>query len=182
MKRAPKLLDLEELMNYAAHALASRAQSLNELRNRLKRRAARQEDVAEVLSRLKQGGYLNDARFADAFANWRRDNRGLGKARVMRDLMARRVAPAVARKAVDAAYAEVDELSLIESFLERKYREKNLSALLSEEKQLASAYRKLRGAGFTAGNSIRILKRYAARADDLEALEDQTDTAQPPGE
>src|SRR5258708_24220576 len=46
-------------------------------------------------SRLKQAGVLNDRRFADSFVNWRRENQGFGKARVMRDLMARRVAPAV---------------------------------------------------------------------------------------
>lgn len=176
MKRAPKLLDSEGLMNYAAHALASRAQSLNELRDRLKRRAAQQEDVPEVISRLKQAGFLNDSRFADSFANWRRENRGLGKARVLHDLLTRRVAPAVARKAVEAAYAEADELALIESFLERKYRGKNLGALLNEDKHLASAYRKLRGAGFSAGNSIRVLKRYAAQAESLEGMEDQPDT------
>jgi regulatory protein len=166
--RPPKLLDLEGLMNYAAQALSARALSLNELRTRLRRRAARQEDVSEVVSRLKQAGVLDDRRFADAFANWRRDNQGLGKARVLRDLMARRVAPAVARQAVDDAYSQADEVALIESFLERKYRGRNLGELLGERKNLASAYRRLRMAGFSAGNSIRVLKRYAADAERLE--------------
>ncbi len=71
-----KLLDREGLMNYAAQALAARAQSLNELRTRLKRRAARPEDVEEVIARLKEAGLLNDRKFADSFANWRRENRG----------------------------------------------------------------------------------------------------------
>ena len=170
MKAKP--LDLDGLMNYAARALASRAQSLNELRTRLKRRAARQEDVAEVVSRLKGAGYLDDRRFADSFANWRRENQGLGKARVVRDLMARRVAPAVAQKAVDQAYAQTDETGLIENFLSRKYRGKNLGQLLQDRKALASAYRKLRAAGFSAANSIRALKRYAAEAEQLEEIED----------
>ena len=159
-------------MSYAARALAARAQSSSELRTRLKRRAARQQDVEEVLSRLKQSGYLNDRRFADSFANWRRENQGFGKTRVMRDLMARRVAPAVAQQAVHAAYQETDEVAMIEKFLERKYRGKDLGALLAEEKHLASAFRKLRAAGFGAGNSIRVLKRYAEQADRLEEMED----------
>jgi len=57
---------------------------------------------------------------------------------------------------------------VIEQFLARKYRGKNLAELLAEEKHLASAYRRLRTAGFGAGNSIRVLKRYAAQADLLE--------------
>jgi len=168
--RPPKLLDREGLMNYAARALTSRALSLNELRDRLKRRAARKEDVPEVIAHLKEAGYLNDRKLADSFANWRRENQGFGKNRVMSDLMARRIAPAVAKQAVETAYAGVDEVALIENFLTRKYRGKNLGELLSEQKTLASAFRRLRGAGFSPGNSIRVLKRYAADADGLEEM------------
>jgi len=158
-------------MAYAAQALASRAQSSSELREKLRRRAERREDVDEVLRRLKDAGYLNDKRFAESFAAWRRENAGFGKTRVLRDLMARRVAPSLAIQTAEAAYRQVDEIAMIEKFLERKYRGKNLGALLAEEKHLASAYRKLRAAGFSTGNSIRVLKRYAAEADRLEEME-----------
>src|SRR5258708_2631057 len=88
----------------------------------------------------------------------------------LRRRAARRVAPAVAKKAAETAYRAVDEIALIENFLARKYRGKNLGALLAEEKHLASAYRKLRTAGFSFGNSIRVLKRYAAEAERLEDM------------
>jgi regulatory protein len=172
--RTPAKLDLEGLLNYAGRSLAQRAQSLGEVRTRLKLRAERKEDVAEAINRLKEAGFLNDRKFADSFANWRRDNQGLGQARVMRDLLTRRVAPAVAKQAVQAAYSGVDETSLIESFLARKYRGKDLGQLLTEEKNLSAAYRKLHAAGFSSGNSIRVLKRYAAQAERLESLEDES--------
>ena len=170
----PRLLPLEELMEYAGRTLASRAQSSGELRVKLRRRAERKEDVDVVLGRLKDSGYLNDKRFAESFASWRKENNSFGKTRVMRDLMARRVAPAVAKQAAETAYKSVDEIALIEKFLERKYRGKDLGALLQEEKNLASAYRKLRTAGFGMGNAIRVLKRYAAEAEKLEEMEDGT--------
>jgi regulatory protein len=173
--RPPKLLDREGLMNYAARALTSRALSLNELRDRLKRRATKQDDVAEVIASLKEAGFLNDRKLAESFATWRRENQGLGKARVMSDLMARRIAPAVAKQAVESAYSGVDEVGMIESFLARKYRGKNLGELLGVEKNLASAFRRLRGAGFSAGNSIRVLKRYAAEAERLEEIDETED-------
>jgi len=171
--RKPKPLDRDALMEYAARSLSARAQSMSELRTRLQRRAERKEDADAVIARLKQAGLLNDRQFADSFANWRRENQGFGKARVVRDLMARRVAPAVAAQAVTAAFQESDEIEMIERYLERKYRGKNLGALLAEEKHLASAFRRLRGAGFTAGNSIRVLKRYAAEAERLEELDER---------
>ena len=45
-------------------------------------------------------------------------------------------------------------------------------ALLQEQKNLASVFRKLRGAGFSTGNSIRVLKCYAAEAERLEEIEE----------
>jgi len=175
--RTPKPLDLEGLMNYAARALSARAYTVSELKTRLKKRAVRQEDVEAVLGRLKDAGMVNDRRFAGSFADWRRESQGIGKARVMRDLMARRVAPAVAKEAVEASFEGIDETAMIEAFLKRKYRGKDLGALLQVDKELASAFRKLRGAGFSTGNSIRALKRYAAEAERLEELGDDVEQA-----
>jgi regulatory protein len=60
---------------------------------------------------------------------------------------------------------------LIEDFLKRKYRGKQLGAFLAEEKNLAGAYRRLRYAGFSSGASIRVLKRFAGQPEVLDALE-----------
>lgn len=171
VSRRARPLDFDGLMDYAARALSARAQSSSEIREKLKRRAARAADVEQVIGRLKDAGFLNDQRFAESFAAWRKENEGYGKTRVVRDLMARRVAPALAIKAGEAAYAAADEIAMIENFLKKKYRGKDLGALLQEEKHLASAFRKLRGAGFSAANSIRVLKRYAAEAERLEEME-----------
>lgn len=173
----PKPLDLSGLLEYSARTLSIRAQTASELREKLRRRAGKREDVEEVLGKLKEAGILNDRHFAEAFASWRRDNDGFGKTRVLRDLLSRRVSPDIAKEAADSVYAETDETVLIQQFLARKFRGKNLGVLLEREnpdrdKNLASAYRKLRTAGFSAGNSIRVLKRYAADADRLEEIEE----------
>jgi regulatory protein len=169
----PKPLDANGLMNFAAQALSARALTISELREKLKRRAADPSDIDPVLAQLKEAGYLNDQRFAETYASWRRDDGGFGKTRVLRDLMARRVAPAVAKQAAEAAYKGSDEVAMIEAFLARKYRGKDLGALLQEQKNLASAYRKLRTSGFSTGNSVRVLKRYAEQAELLEESEEE---------
>ena len=149
----------------------------SELREKLRKKAANRDDVDQVLAKLKELGYVNDQKFAESFATWQRDYQGMGKTRVVRDLMARRVAPALAKQAVDDAFREADETAMIQSFLDRKYRGKNLAALLSRgnpdhDKNLASAYRKLRTAGFGTGNSIRVLKKYSSEAELLEGSEE----------
>jgi len=167
-RKPPPPLDVAGLLAYSARVLSARAQTISELRQKLSRRAADRGDVDEVIRRLKENGYLNDQRFAESFANWRRDNEGYGKTRVVRDLMARRVAPELAKKTAEAAYSGTDETALIQHFLERKFRGKNLGTLLQDPKHLSSAFRRLRTAGFSAGGSIRVLKRYAAEAERLE--------------
>jgi regulatory protein len=172
-RNKPKPLDVEGLLAYSARILTSRAQTVSELRQKLTRRAAERGDVDEVLRRLTDNGYLNDQRFAESFANWRRDNEGFGQTRVVRDLLARRVAPEVAKRAAETAYSSTDEVALIEQYLKRKFRGKDLAALFREEKHLAAGFRRLRAAGFSAGNSIKVLKRFATNSENLDALEEE---------
>jgi len=158
-------------MNLALRALGGRAYSIGELAEKLRRRAEHAADVDAVLKKLKEAGYLDDRRFAENFAAARLENEGLGKMRVLRDLRQRRVAGALAEKVTEQAYRDTNESDLIEQFLKRKYRGKKLGTFLREEKNLAAAFRRLRYAGFSAGASIRVLKRYAQEPEVLDALE-----------
>jgi regulatory protein len=170
-RRTPKRLEKAALWNYALRVLGGRAHSVSELRDKLSRRAERQADVDDALSRLKEYGYLDDKRLAESYAASRRDNEGHGRQRVLSDLRGKHVAPAVAERAVSAAYREVDEIRLIEGFLQRKYRNIVLKEYLADRRHLASAYRRLRLAGFGSSRAIEVLKRYAEEAEALDALE-----------
>jgi len=161
-QRARPRLDENALFEYAVEALAARAHSSAELRRKLRARAERAGDVARVVARLKECGYLSDRRFAETLASARLHNQGFGKTRVLRELRERRVAPAVAEKAVREAYAEVDETVLIEQYVERRILRAGRGGRLRDEKELASAYRKLLRAGFSHSNALRVLKRFAA--------------------
>ena len=95
--------------------------------------------------------------------------------RVLRDLRQRRVAPKLAEQVTEQTYEKTDEANLIEEFLRRKYRGKELGAFFREEKNLAAAFRRLRYAGFSSGQSIRVLKRFANQPEVLDALESEED-------
>lgn len=170
--RAPRKLAAMALFDYALRLLGGQARSVAELREKLAARAERPEDVSAILARLRQSGYLDDRRFAENYAAARRDNQGLGQERVLRDLRRRRVAPRLAEAAVRAAYRDSDEIRLIEQYLQRKYRGIPLEEYLAEPKHLAAAYRRLRGAGFSGGNIVRVLTRLGGDADWLAAAEE----------
>ena len=171
-QRKARRLDESGLWNYALRVLSARAYSTDELRDKLRRRANRAGDVTTVLKRLREYGYLDDRKFAETFASARLDNQGLGKARVLRDLQRKRVPRAVAEQAVGDVFEGTDEIGLIEAYLKRKLRRTDLPAYLSTPKNLAAAYRRLRYAGFSADNSIRVLKRYSRQAEQLDGAEE----------
>src|SRR5579883_620614 len=177
--RKPKLLPRDKLFEYALRALAGRAHSTGEVKQKLERRAEGAEDVEAVLKRLQEAGYLDDRRYAENYASARLENEGFGKMRVLRDLRQRRVSPALAEQVTDRTYKETNETELVEAFLRRKYRGKQLGAFLKEEKNMAAAFRRLRYAGFSAGASIRVLKRYAEQADILDVLESEDSDGEP---
>ncbi len=172
-QKTPKRLDAQGLLEYAMRSLGARTQSAGELRQKLARKAERAEDVVPVLDRLKELGFLDDRRYADAIAASRLENQGLGKARVLQDLRKRRVAPTIAAGAVESAYRETDEVALIEAYLRRKYRGVAFDEFLAEPKNLASAYRRLRTAGFSSSNAVRVLKRFASEPELLDGLADE---------
>src|SRR3954451_9694491 len=118
----PRPLTAKSSSTYAISASNGRAHSTGELREKLRRRAERRPNIDDFIARLKKNGYLDDRRFAEGFATARLSNDRLGRGRVIQDLRQRRVAPAVAEKTVKRVYEDVDEQSLIEEFIRKKYR------------------------------------------------------------
>jgi len=172
---APKL-DANGLWEYAVKILAGRAYSAGEMRVKLQRKAERQSDIDGVVARLKDLRYLDDKKYAESFATARLENQQFGRNRVLRDLRERRIAPAVAERTVSKVYSEVDEPALIEDFVRRRYRSAAREGLFQEDKELAAAYRKLLRAGFSSGNIVRVLKRFAHNPDLLDQWEPPEET------
>jgi regulatory protein len=177
-QRGPRHLDREGLWNYALKVLGARAHSTGELREKMKRRTEHAEDIEDVLTRLKESKYLDDQRFAEGFATARLSNEGFGKTRVLQDLRQRRVAPGLAEKTVGEVYQEVDEGALIEEWVRRKYRTVPREGLFQEEKDLASAYRRLTRAGFRTGEIVRVLKKFAKNPELLDNFEPPEETGE----
>ena len=170
--RPLKKFDLEALGEYGLRLLGQRARSIAELQQKLRARAAREGDVEEVIARLKALQVLDDRQYAERYAEAQARGNRVGHQRVLRDLLRKQVAPSVAQKAVGEAYSGTDEILQIEQFIGLKLRGQKPAEYLAEPKHLASLYRRLRTAGFAAGPSIRVLKRFSAQADELEGLED----------
>jgi len=172
LRGKPKKLDAEALWGYALRALGQRAHSASELRQKLSRRAESAGDVNIAMEKLRDYGFADDQKFSEAFAASRLQNQGFGRFRVLRELQSKRVASTVAEDAIEKTFAGMEEQDLISRFLHKKYRGKDLTEFFKEEKNLASAYRRLRTAGFSSSCSLSVLRRYRQETPDWNEVEE----------
>jgi regulatory protein len=159
--KARKLDTEAELYDVAVRALMRRALSVHEMKQKLERRSDNKLLVQVVMARLKENGQIDDARYAKQFARQRTESRKQGKYRITRDLRARGVPDRHIEPAVEESAASSDEAALIRQRIERK-----LKFLRGEidEKKMASIYRSLLRAGFSA-DVIRRELRTLTRED-----------------
>jgi regulatory protein len=168
----PRKTDSEDVLyEYAVGALARRMRSVAELKRLLRPRVDADTEygrtlVELVIRRLKDQGYLNDAKYAAAFSSFRRDNEKFGRRRVITDLKAKGVHGEVIDHAVDSVYEEVNEEKQARDYLHRKRRRKP-----SNQKDAARIFRQLARAGFGSKTIFAILKKWDVDDETLTALE-----------
>ncbi len=152
----PRQLETEaELYDVAVRALMRRAHSVHEMKQKLDRRSDNKLLVQVVMARLKENGQIDDARYAKQFARQRTESRKQGKFRVARDLRARGVPDRHIEAALQEAAKETDETAVVRQRIERKLRSYRGEI---DEKKMASMYRSLLRAGFSADVVRRELK------------------------
>jgi regulatory protein len=172
--RARKVFTEEELYEYAVGALARRMRSVAELKRLLRNKVEASTEFGQtlvelIIVRLKNQGYLNDAKYAAAYSSFRRDNEKFGRLRVVTDLKAKGVHGEVIEKAVSSVYEEVNEEKLARDFLRRKRLQKP-----ANQKQAARIFRQLMRAGFQLKTVFTILKKWDVDDETLTALENES--------
>lgn len=152
---------MEDLHGAALRALMRRAHSIHEMKKYLGRRADASDLVGQVIARLRQEKYLDDARYALEYARQHAQSRRQGRFRITRELRVRGVPDTHIDAAVAAIFAETDESALVRTRLKRRITHLELPL---DQRKLASLYRSLLRAGFSA-EIIRAELRAATRAD-----------------
>jgi len=173
--RQHKLETETEVYEYALGALARRMRSVVELKRLLRQRVDSETEIGRtlvelVVRRLKDQGYLNDAKYAAAYSAFRRDNEKFGRRRVITDLKVKGVVDEVVDRAVDATFAEVDEEKQARQYLRRKRLVKP-----ADKKQAARIFRQLLRAGFSSRTIFKILRKWDVDEEALSAFESEAD-------
>jgi regulatory protein len=135
--------------------LAVRAYSVAELKQKLRRKKFSEAAIDGAVARLKALGFIDDRRLAEHYASSLVRNRALGRFRVERELKARRVDPRTVQPALEKAFEEVDERSLLQKALDQKIRTLRLPLTRT---RLASLCNSLRRRGFRSDDIIRAVR------------------------
>jgi regulatory protein len=168
----PRKFETEnELYEYAVGALGRRMRTVAELKRLLRNRVDMDTEqgrtlVELIIRRLKDQGYLNDAKYAAAYSSLRRDNQKFGRGRVVTDLKNKGVHAEVIDAAVGTTFKEVDEEKQAREYMRRKRLAKPKT-----QKDAARVFRHLMRAGFGSRTIFKLLKTWDVDEETVGALE-----------
>ncbi len=146
----------------------------------LARQAENKEEIAPAIAKLREQGYLDDAKFAVSYARQHAESRRQGRFRIQRELRARGVPDQHIDAALETVFAETDERALARRLIERQLA--RVRGPVSQRK-LAAVYRSLLRAGFPAEvirTELRTANRTGGRSDDFPRDESGFDTTDEP--
>ncbi|MEK6334266.1 MAG: regulatory protein RecX [Acidobacteriota bacterium] len=121
----------------AGRLLAAKPRSVAELRERLlEGRGATATIVESVIERLREYGYLDDARFAHSYASLRVQQRPIGRQRLQRDLWLKKIDKQTAEAALDQVFADTPETEMIDRAIAKRVRLRGKPKDRAEAKKL----------------------------------------------
>ena len=127
----------ERVFQRAGKLLAAKPRSVEELRERLlEGRGATKAAVEAVIQRLREYGYLDDARFAHSFASLRVQQRPIGRQRLQRDLWLKKIDKQTADAALDQVFEATPEGDLIDRAIAKRVRLRGKPKTRADAKKL----------------------------------------------
>jgi regulatory protein len=138
--------ETNKLYGLSINLLSYRMRSEKEIVDYLKKKEAEADQIEEVMSRLKQEGYINDQEFANSFVQSRMTSSSKGPLLLKKELMEKGVD---ANKAIQALSIYTTEIQFekVHKFVEKKMRSNQKKSL---QQQLQTLQGTLIQKGFTA--------------------------------
>jgi len=151
----PRSDERPNLLAAALRMLARRSYSIAEMRRALERKFGPGEPVASAVARLRELGYLDDKKFAEQHASSLARNRSFGRRRVERELKAKLVDYRYIEPALDQAFEETSERSLLDQSLDKKLRRLRLPLTRSKLYALCQSLLRL---GFRSDDIMKVVR------------------------
>jgi regulatory protein len=85
--------------------------------------------ITNLIFWLEDNNYVNDELFASMWAQFRLQNKPIGRYKLNQELRIKGIKPEIIQKVIDKTYKEIDELTLARNLIEKKvesYKIKNI--------------------------------------------------------
>ena len=139
----------------ALRMLAARELSEAQVRQRLTRREYADDEIEAAIARLKASNSIDDARVAGALARTESSLRKRGRLRVKRRIEAAGIASAIAQRAVDETFADIDGDALLAAALDKRLRGRTD---IADDREFQRLYRFLSTQGFESDRILTLLR------------------------
>ncbi len=143
-------LTADKVYQYALRLLTGRDYTVARIRQKLAAREVARQDLEEAVSRLQREGWLNDARYAERFAEAALSSGRYYGARLRMEMRRKGFSADVVSETVAPLLAESDEISEVRSAAERRYPGFSYSAANDRDKRRVVGFLQRRGFGFSA--------------------------------
>ncbi|MBU2541385.1 MAG: recombination regulator RecX [Candidatus Omnitrophica bacterium] len=147
--------------NYVFRLLAYRNRSQKEIRDKLYRRKYSSQTIKKVISRLESLGYVDDARFAREWIDFRLKS-SFGLKKIILELRQKGIGEDILKLILQQVRFKDSESDVLASLTNKKMR-----SLRKQEKDgikvKGKLYRYLLGRGFSSGDIITVLDRTISR-------------------
>jgi regulatory protein len=151
---------VERALQLAYKHLGPRDRTVAELRGHLEAKGIAESDVAAAVGELREQGYLDDARYAQRFAEDRRLLDGWGRDRIERKLREAGVPPEL----IAAALADQDLGTELEAAVDLLRRRRQAPLTDDRERERALAFLVRKGYDLDlAYDAVRAIEREGAR-------------------
>ncbi len=148
---------------WAFNALARRMHTAWEIERGLTERGWPLDTIREVVDYLKELGYIDDTKFAEAWVTSRSERRLHGPFRLLGDLLARGIKEETAKAVIKRLLPKEKEIILAGKAAEKKCRAMRISGA----RAAAALHRHLRSRGFQPEVVRSVLSDYRFEEDQL---------------
>jgi regulatory protein len=149
----------ERALRLAYRAAGQRERTVAELRTCLERKRVEPEAIDDAVDELTEAGLLDDARYAQAFADDKRDLDRWGSERIARELHRRGIAPDVIESALSDRSRDAELESALVLLAQRV-------PSLSDDRERDRAWRLLIRRGYEVELAYEAVRRHARAVED----------------
>jgi len=100
--------------------LSRRIYSRYEISGKLKNKGYPEKIIAELIFWLEDNNYINDELFAEMWAQFRLQNKPIGRYKLNQELRTKGIKQDIIQKVIDKTYKEMDELTLAHNLIKEK--------------------------------------------------------------